>query len=158
MTRGDKAKKFFLQGYNSAQSVVLAFSDMIDADTKTLAMLSQPFGVGTRGLKENCGAVSGMWIVMGALFGGSEPHNPKKINELYARMNTLSLKFEQDNKSLICRELVGLTPIGGPKGLIGGKPIQAKEKKRPCPDLCKYAADILEEYVNAHKNDIVYVA
>ena len=36
MTRAEKAKDLFYQGYACSQSVVLAFSDIVDIDEKTL--------------------------------------------------------------------------------------------------------------------------
>ena len=158
MTRGDIAKKYFLNGYNCSQAVVLAISDMTGYDEKSLAMLSQPFGGGMGGMREVCGTVSGMWIVLGTLFGSAEPKNPQKRNELYARVREIAAKFEQDNGSLICRELLGLAPIGSSKGLVGDKPIVTNKGKRPCPELCKYAADLLEEYISEHMNEIVSAA
>lgn len=155
MSRGDIAKNYFLNGYNCSQSVVLAFSDMTGLTSDSLAMLAQPFGGGMGGMREVCGTVSGMWIVLGALFGDSQPKNPKKRNELYARVRELAQRFEYDNGSLICRELLGLTPLGSSKGLVGDKPIVTNKNKRPCPELCKYVGDLLEEYIDEHQSEIV---
>ena len=154
MTRGEIAKNYFLNGYNCSQSVVLAFSDLTGYDEKTMAMLAQPFGGGMGGMREVCGTVSGMWMVLGALFGDSDPKNPKKRNELYARVREIAARFEQDNGSLICRELLGLVPLGSSKGLIGDKPIVTNKSKRPCPELCRYAADLLDEYIKEHSGEI----
>ena len=57
----------FLKGYNCTQSVVLAFSDLIDIDRDTLMKLSCSFGGGMARLREVCGSVSGMFIVAGLL-------------------------------------------------------------------------------------------
>jgi len=154
MTKGDIAKKHFLEGYNCSQSVVMAFSDMINVDEKSLLMLAQPFGGGMGGMHEVCGTVSGMWIVLGSLFGDNQPHNPQKRKEIYARVRELAQKFEEDNHSLVCRELLGLVPLGSSKGAIGSNGGALNKGKRSCPDLCKYAADLLEEYINEHKNEI----
>ncbi len=155
MSRGDIAKNYFLNGYNCAQSVVMAFNDCIKIDEKILLMLSQPFGGGMGGMHEVCGTVSGMWIVLGSLYGDAQPKNPQKRNELYARVRVLANTFENDNHSLICRELLGLVPLGSSKGLMGKNDARINKGKRACPDLCKYAADILEEYINNHKDEIV---
>ena len=157
MSRGEIAKNYFLNGYNCSQSVVLAFSDMTGFDEKSLAMLAQPFGGGMGGMREVCGTVSGMWIVLGALFGDSEPKHPKQRNELYARVRELAQKFEEDNGSLICRELLGLVPLGSAKNAVGGVPVVNKNK-RPCPELVKYAADLLDEYIEKHKGEITKAA
>jgi len=150
MTRGDIAKNYFLSGYNCSQSVVLAFSDLTGYDESTIAMLSQPFG----GMREVCGTVSGMWIVLGALFGDSEPGHPKRRNELYARVREIAEQFERDNGSLICRELVGLSPVGRSRGLIGDKHAAVSKNRLSCPELCKYTADLLEEYLAKHIEEI----
>lgn len=155
MSRGYIAKNYFLNGYNCSQSVVLAFSDMTGLTSDSLAMLAQPFGGGMGGMREVCGTVSGMWIVLGALFGDSQPKNPKKRNELYARVRELAQRFEDDNGSLICRELLGLTPLGSSKVLVGDKPIVTNKNKRPCPELCEYVGDLLEEYIDEHQSEIV---
>ncbi|MBQ3969524.1 MAG: C_GCAxxG_C_C family protein [Clostridia bacterium] len=153
MTRGELAKRNFLSGYNCSQAVVLAFSDLTGFDKESLALLSQPFGTGMGGMREVCGTVSGMWFVLGAIFGDPNPGNPQKRNELYKRVRELADKFEQDNGSIVCRELLGLVPPGTRKGLITDKAI--KREKRPCPELCEYAANILDEYIKEHRKDLL---
>ena len=46
MTRKEKAENLFLEGYNCAQAVVLAFEDMHGLDRVTAARLSSSFGGG----------------------------------------------------------------------------------------------------------------
>ena len=72
MTKKERAMALFTQGYNCAQSVVLAFADELDADEATLARLSSSFGGGFGRMREVCGAVSCMAIVLGLLEGCKE--------------------------------------------------------------------------------------
>ena len=65
MTRPEKAVRFFLDGCNCSQSVVLAFCDETGLDEKTALRLSSPFGGGTGRLREVCGTVSGASMVLG---------------------------------------------------------------------------------------------
>ena len=65
MNRIELGKQYFLSGYNCAQSVVLAFKDDIGQDEEILKKVSSSFGGGLGGLREVCGAVSGMAIVLG---------------------------------------------------------------------------------------------
>ena len=67
--RGQRAMGFFLDGYNCTQAVVLAFADLIGMDEKTLLRMSSSFGGGMGRLREVCGAVSGMFLVAGFLYG-----------------------------------------------------------------------------------------
>lgn len=145
MTRGEIAKKNFENGYNCTQSVVLAFSDVAGLDEKTIAMLSQPFGGGMGRLREVCGTFSGILIVLGLLYGSSDPKDYQAKKELYERVQELAKRFESGNGSLICRELLGLSEK---HSAAAPEPRTAEYyKKRPCPQLARYAADLLEEYL-----------
>ena len=73
VSRSELAMNNFLKGYNCAQSVVLAFADIIDVDTDSLIRISSSFGGGMGRLREVCGSVSGMFIVAGYLYGYSTP-------------------------------------------------------------------------------------
>ena len=64
-----KACEYFKDGYNCAQSVLLAFSDIIGFDKETSLKLSSSFGGGMGRLREVCGAVSSMFMVAGLLKG-----------------------------------------------------------------------------------------
>ena len=49
---------------------------------------------------------------------------------------------------MICKELLGLKePEGSP---IASPRTPEYYKKRPCPELCRLAADIMAEYIAAH--------
>lgn len=143
MSKGDIAKELFLQGYNCTQAVVLAFADEFQIDKDTLLMLSSPFGGGMGRLREVCGTVSGMYIILGLMHGYSNPKAKDEKKELYKKVQQLANKFKEDNGSIICRELLGLN-IKGADSPVPSERTEEYYKKRPCPDLCKYAADLLE--------------
>ena len=62
MNRKEKAMAYFEEGYNCAQSVALAFSDLVPMEEKTLLRLSSSFGGGFGRLREGCGAVSALYL------------------------------------------------------------------------------------------------
>ena len=64
-----KARELFEQGYNCAQSVFAAFCDETNMDFETAIKLAAPFGGGIGRLREVCGAVSGMTMVLGMKYG-----------------------------------------------------------------------------------------
>ena len=70
---GQIAEENFLKGYSCTQAVVLAFSDLHGMEEKTAAKLSSSFGGGMGRLREVCGAVSGMFLVAGMLYGYDDP-------------------------------------------------------------------------------------
>ena len=145
MTHGERAEQNFRRGYNCAQSVVLAFSDVTGLDDRTAAMLSSSFGGGMGRLREVCGAVSGALTVLGLVQGYADPDDPDAKKAHYHRVQEFARRFCEKNGSIICRELLsGVQTVGG------SDPEQRTEsyyKKRPCPALCRCAAEILDEMI-----------
>ncbi|MDD6306238.1 MAG: C-GCAxxG-C-C family protein [Clostridiales bacterium] len=149
MTRREKAMQLFEEGYNCAQSVFLAFEDLHGIDRKTAAKLSSSFGGGMGRLREVCGAVSGMFMTAGVLYGYDDPKASTEKSEHYGRIQELAKAFEEKNGSIVCRELLGLevkreTPV--PEARTA-----EYYKKRPCKELVGDAAEILEAYIKAEK-------
>ena len=107
--RKEKAMALFEEGYNCAQAVFLAFEDLHGFDRHTAAALSSSFGGGMGRLREVCGTVSGMFMVAGVLYGYEDPKDREAKAEHYARIQELAGMFEQQNGSIVCRELLGLS-------------------------------------------------
>ena len=143
-----KAMALFHEGYNCAQSVFLAFEDRYGIDRKTALMLSSSFGGGMGRLREVCGAVSGMFMVVGLLYGYDDPRDSEGKKELYQRIQTLAKAFEEENGSIICRVLLGLGE--GKDSPIPEARTEAYYQKRPCGELVGIAAAILEDYLQKH--------
>lgn len=145
-SRAERAKQNFYDGYNCTQSVVLAFNDLLDVDSDTLLKLASPFGGGMGRMREVCGAVSGMYIVLGLLEGYSDDGANGKKAELYSKVRDLADKFRNSNGSIICREL--LTGVDHTEGGIPEARTLEYYQKRPCPDIIYNAAKILDEYIS----------
>lgn len=150
----DQAKNYFMEGYNCAQSVFLAFSDEYDLDSDTILKISSSFGGGMGRLREVCGAVTGMFMAAGMIFGYTNPSDQIKKSEHYTRVQYLAKKFEEKNNSIICRELLGIDN----KRDIPVPEERTKEyyKKRPCFELVSMAAEILDEYIMEQKGEKVW--
>ena len=146
MTKRELAESYFLKGYTCAQAVVLAFAEEIGAEGEQLNVLlkvASSFGGGFGRLREVCGAVSGMGIVVGAMFGLDEPDNAKKT-EHYRLIQRLAGEFKDINGSIVCRELLGAK-------LAATNPEPAERtpeyyKTRPCAKLVGDSAQILEKF------------
>ena len=105
MTRAQKAEELFFEGYTCAQSVVLAFADVTGVDAAVLERISAPFGGGMGRLREVCGAVSGMAMLLG-LSRGWDTLDKSEKEELYAFERELAEKFREKAGSIVCRDLV----------------------------------------------------
>ena len=143
--RGQRAKDLFLEGYNCAQAVVLAYEDFFEESPETLAQLVSAFGGGMGRLREVCGSVSGMFFVLSKLYGYADPKEKDGKMDLYARVQELAARFKERNGSIVCRELLGLQEkVSVP---VPEERTAEYYKKRPCPDIIADAADVLEEYL-----------
>ena len=141
MTCGEIAKQYFFEGYNCTQSIVLTFAKEIGLEPETALRLVSPFGGGMGRLREVCGAVSGMFFVLGARYGYNDPADREGKTELYHRVQELAARFRAKQGSIVCRELLGGTPDSSPTPEAR---TEAYYKKRPCGELCAIAADILD--------------
>lgn len=139
-----KAEDLFLKGYNCAQAVFCAFADEIGIEEEMALKLSSSFGGGMGRMREVCGAVSGMFMVLGALEGYSLPDDNIAKKELYSKVQKLAAEFKQENGSIICRELLGEGISSTPT------PTERTEsfyKKRPCKEYVGMAAEILAKHL-----------
>ena len=143
------AKELFTKGYNCSQSVVLAFCDETGLDSETALKISSSFGGGMGRLREVCGAVSEMFIVAGMLDGYSNPLDRVAKTEHYRLIQSLAMNFKDENRSIICRELLGLSVDR--QSHIPEERNEEYYKKRPCAELVEHAAEILDEYIQNKK-------
>ncbi|MCI8660061.1 MAG: C_GCAxxG_C_C family protein [Lachnospiraceae bacterium] len=139
------AKAYFLEGYNCAQAVVLAFHEELGFDKQTAACMASCFGGGMGRLREVCGTVSGMFIVLGLLKGYHDPKDQDGKKALYEQVQHLAHTFKEHNKSIICRELLGLDHHTDEPTPSARTP--EYYKRRPCAELAADAADILEQFL-----------
>lgn len=105
MSRAEKAKEYFLQGYACSQAVALAFADLLPIEREQIEKLTLPFGGGLGRLRLTCGAVSGMAVVLGLLKAESGTETSNKL-ACYADVKEVCKSFEEKYGSLICAELL----------------------------------------------------
>ncbi len=134
-----KAKDLFLQGYNCAQSVAMAFADAVNLPEDDLRALANPFGGGICRLRETCGAVSGMLMIIGL------KHKELSKKEMYELGRKAISDFEAQCGSYICRNL-----IKGDAKDTSPVPSSRTEQyyaKRPCLELVAISAELTLKYI-----------
>ncbi len=143
MEHSQKAAELFLEGYNCAQAVVIAFSDLTGMDKDYAAKLSSGFGGGMGGLREVCGAVSGMNLVLSYLYGYESPTDDEAKKQLYSQVRELAEQFREQTGSIICREILKNPPVDP-----NPSPRTAEYyAKRPCARMVMVAADLLDDFI-----------
>lgn len=149
-SHGEKAKQLFMEGYNCSQAVLGAFCDECGIDFDTAMKLSSSFGGGMGRLREVCGAVSGMFMVAGLIYGYDDPKGQEEKTKHYERIQQLAKEFQMENGSIVCRELLGLAEKKSEP--VPEVRTEQYYKKRPCPEMVEMAARIMEQYIQ--KNPI----
>ena len=82
MSKADRAEELFRMGYNCSQSVYAAFAEELGISIEEAAKKASPFGAGFGKLREVCGAVTGMTMVLGELYGYEDPPERKSFMHL----------------------------------------------------------------------------
>ena len=147
MTRKEQAIQYFKEGYNCSQAVVLTFKDVLKIDPNELCRIASPFGGGISRMRETCGAVTGMVLVLGNLIGYETPETGEKKHELYKNTQEILKIFENRYGSLTCGKLLNISQKHDDP-----KPTPRDHSfflNRPCPELIGGAAEILEEYLKS---------
>lgn len=141
-----RAIALFKQGYNCSQAVFASFADELDIDVETAVKIASSFGGGMGSMREVCGAVTGMFMVAGMKYGYADPEDRESKKEHYKLIQELASKFKEENRSIICRDLLGIRPEG--ENLIPRERTDEYYKKRPCIELVGCAAQIMEDMIN----------
>ena len=148
-----KAKRLFKDGgYNCCQAVVLAYNDIFGLDDNLAASLSSGFGGGMGRLREVCGSVSGMVILAGLISPAADPSAKDGRTRNYAMVQDVAGEFKAINGSIVCKELLGLVPMGNSQIIISESPEPSDRtpeyyKKRPCEELVGISARIVGEKI-----------
>jgi C_GCAxxG_C_C family probable redox protein len=142
--RGERARDFFLQGYNCCQAVLLAFADVLDADEGLLKTIGSGFGGGFARMREVCGSFSACTVLAGFIRPAVSPGmEERKAN--YALVQDMAAVFrERNGGSIVCGELLGLWGRG-PEGPEPSARTEEFYRKRPCPEIIRNAAVIVAE-------------
>lgn len=149
--RVERARRYFLSGYNCAQAVVMTFDDVMQHSPETLAQLSAPFGGGMGRMREVCGTVSGMTMVAGAIRPAVNPQNLEERKANYALVQEFAQRFRQENGDIVCRRLLGLEPREEQRETpMPSERTAEYYRKRPCVEYVASATRIVAEYLIAN--------
>lgn len=147
MTKAERARELFLEGYNCSQSIAGAFCDELGLDFERAVTLSAGFGGGMGRLREVCGSFSGITLVLSAVCGYKETDDTKK-KALYEKVQTLGKEFKKRNGSLVCRDILSLQ-ANEKTDPTPEKRTEQYYASRPCATVVYNAAAVLEEFLSS---------
>ncbi len=142
MTEREKqAVRNFADGHNCAQSVLMAYADVLGLTREQTAMLSVGFGGGMGRLRLHCGAFSAAVMLAGALEGedgAKKEHRP----QTYARVQEIHRQFVERNGTVSCAELLGRA--GVPENPTPEERTPEYYAKRPCVRVIRSACQLID--------------
>jgi len=145
MNRSEKALKFYSQGFNCAQSVIVSFADIMELDEEKAIRIASGFGGGMGRMQKTCGAVTGAFMVIGFLRGkvinGTEVSN----EEANALIQEFSIKFAEKHKSTDCKALICFD-LNSEKGRDEAKKADVFNKK--CTKFVVTAVELLDDILS----------
>ena len=146
MNHAEKAFDLFKSGYNCAQAVAVSFCDLTGLTEKQAARMASSFGGGIGRMREVCGAVSGMFMVLGLLYGYDDPKADTEKKQLYTDVQALAEAFKKDAGSIICRDI-----LKNPPSDPNPSPRTAEYyAMRPCERMVYNAASLMDAFIAAH--------
>jgi C_GCAxxG_C_C family probable redox protein len=105
---GEKAIRHFRDdGYNCSQSVLLTMAEHWKCKNELIPRVATAFGGGMGRCGSVCGALTGGLMAIGVKYGTNEP-SAEKRSRAYELAETFYRQFEKQNRSVMCRELIGL--------------------------------------------------
>ena len=138
------AAELFENGYNCAQAVAVAFCDITGQKQHVAAAMASSFGGGMGRMREVCGAVSGMLLVAGILYGYDTPGDDAGKKAHYQRIQDMAARFREEAGSIICREILK-NPPSDPSPTPRSPEFY---QMRPCTRMVYRAAEILDQYIH----------
>ncbi|MDD3508310.1 MAG: C-GCAxxG-C-C family protein [Parabacteroides sp.] len=149
--RVDKAVDNFYTGYNCAQSVFLAYWDILGLEYDVARNMSVSFGAGVGRMREICGTVTAMAMIAGFKYPISVPNDENESNSVDNIIREMAGIFKDKHHTILCRELL-------PESELQSTPapsIRTKEyyQRRPCSafiaDAARIAGFMLKEQLSS---------
>ena len=139
-TPAETAVAHFTQGFNCAQSVLLAYGPSLGIEATDCLRLAAPFGAGMARTGSTCGAVTGALMVIGLRLGHTVADDLATKERCYEVARDFLARFHERHGSVICKELLGFD-LGTPEGLAEAR---ARDLHTTvCTGLARTAAELL---------------
>lgn len=136
MTRAEFAKQQNAKGANCAQSIALAYQDIVPVSPKHLFQMAEGFGGGMGQMQGTCGLLTGLYMIIGFLFSDGNMEKGQTKLQTYEKIRALHDAFKEELGAVNCFDL-----LGGEKPSF--KKCQDTLKKDKYAVVCKVFEEIL---------------
>lgn len=150
MDRCAAAYQYHKEGYNCAQSVALAYKDLIDAPEAAIVAAGGGFGGGVGGSRaELCGAVSGGVLALSWLTPQTDGADAEGKRRVYAAAKEFLRRFEEVFSLTRCGDLLAARPQPGDKNPAA----QRLGITAHCDNMIVTAVEIIEKMLAEREAD-----
>jgi len=119
----------------------MAYADAYGIEQETAAKLATSFGGGMGRLREVCGAVSGMLLVLGMEYPFINTKDKASKNTNYKAVQHVAEEFKAVMGSYICADILKIKHV--PQNPESSERNEAYYKSRPCTKCVATAAQIV---------------
>ena len=142
MNKSEQAKAVMLEHHlNCAQSVVSTYCEEFGLDRNLGLKAAMGFGGGMARTGKTCGAVTGVYMILGLSQRINENNARESIERTYKLIHDFNCEFTSLHGSLNCKDLIKLDLS------IPEQRAEAQDKHifvTVCPDIVRDAAKIME--------------
>lgn len=137
MTVKELAKKNFEEKkYNCCQAVICAYCEKYGIRDDDIFKMTEGYGSGMGGLKDTCGAVTGMFMALGMINSAGDKTDPRKTKAAtYKDIREAAADFREKCGSIYCCEL---------------KAVQDDKQAVSCEKCVETAAEYVDKYIREH--------
>ena len=136
MNKIETAVQLHQEHCSCAQCILVAYCDELGIDAQTAYKLGDGIGGGFGKMRNLCGALNAMGIVIGSLNSGTLDQKGLTKEKSMAEVRKCTEKFVEKNGSLLCGELLA-----------------TNSDDRTCDDLVRDCAEIINEYIEERKKE-----
>ncbi len=131
-----EALELFEEGFSCSQAVFAPYAKELDMDYEMALKVSQGFGGGMGGMRGECGAVTGAYMVIGLVHGRTKADDNAARLKTFTMVKDFAKRFKEIHNTTSCKELLEN---------------KSGSHYEMCADYVKDACVILEELLEEYK-------
>ncbi|MHC1747799.1 MAG: C-GCAxxG-C-C family protein [Cellulosilyticaceae bacterium] len=106
MNKVDCAVACFSEGFSCSQAVFATYAKDMGMDYEMALKVSQAFGGGMGGMKGECGAVTGAYMVISLFYGRTKAEDAKARLKTFEMVQRFNKCFKEVHRTSVCKELL----------------------------------------------------
>ncbi len=137
---GERAAALFRSGASCAQAVLTACGETLGYDEVLMMRLGAGMGAGMGGLRECCGTVSAMAMILGLRESSGEIMDQRTKAALYKKVEAAICDFDATFGTHNCKQLLQKASIQKAAGVAPEARSETYYAERPCAAFVRFCA------------------